>query len=369
MRQTPTRTRTSSPTIYKGDDNMIILYVLPVLTLACGIICKKGRFKGIYCLLTAVFLALFSFFFRGSSFVTAEAAYDAVGLLSPEEFGNSTFPPGLLFSARLFSLLSLGSDVFAVTVLTLLSLGFGYYIFNFCKSPVVGAAVFISLGFPFVLTEDISLGAAVLITCFGMKYMEEKRFFRFCGYMLLAACFSPPALLLIPLYFLLLPDKPLIKWALSIAIAVLLILLPVKEELFRFVYFSGTPCETKLPVYFSAVIIVFAVIFTLMSKMIQLGKGHGYRFLGAFSLSAALSAAAALDGRLLPLFILTAAPSAVVLFSEALPLMLTLLLKTFPEKRKAAYIAATTVFSVSVLILFTLTLFSGVFSLPVLSVI
>lgn len=346
---------------------MIFLYVLPIAALACGLICRKGRFKGIYCLLVAVFLALFAFFFRGGSFVTAEAAYNEAAKLLPEELGEGNFPLGILFLAKLFSILGLGSDIFAPAVLTALSLGFGYYIYSFCKSPLPGAVVFISLGFPFVITENISLGIAALLTCFGMRYMEEKRFFRCCGYMLLAACFSPLALLLIPLYFLLLPDNPVIKWTLSLAVAAALSFLPYRDELFRFIYYSGTPCETRLPLYFSAVFILFALIFTLMSKMIKLSGRYGYRYIGAMSLSAAVSVGAIFDGRLLPLFILTAIPSAIVLFSEGLPLILTLLLKTFPEKKRTVYITAVSVFSVSALILFTLALFSGVFSLPVLS--
>lgn len=346
---------------------MIFLYVLPVAAIGCGFICRKGRFKGIYCLLAAVFLALFAFFFRGGSFITAEAAYNEAALLSPEDLGKGTFPLGILFLAKLFSLLGLGSDIFAVTVLTVLSLGFGYYIYNFCKSPLPGVAVFISLGFPFMITEAISSAIALLLTAFGMKYMEDKRFFRYCGYMLLAACFSPTVLLLIPLYFLLLPDSPLVKWALSLAAGALLILLPFKDELFGFLYHSETPCETKLPLYLSVFTIISALIFTLMAKMLKLNGRYGYRFLGLMSLSAAVSVGAVIDGRFLPLFILTAVPSLTVLFSEALPLILTLLLKTFPERRKAVYIAAVSVFSVSALILFTLALFSGAFTLPVLS--
>ena len=365
MRLTPTRTL--SPTIYKGGGAVIFLYVLPVAAIGCGLICRKGRFKGIYCLLVAVLLALFAFFFRGGSFLTAEAAYNEAALLSPEELGKGTFPLGILFLAKLFSLLGLGSEVFAVTALTVLSLGFGYYIYGFCKSPLPGAAVFISLGFPFIITEDFSRAIALLLTAFGMKYMEEKRFFRYCGYMLLAACFSPTALLLIPLYFLLLPDNPLIKWALSLVTGAVLIFLPFKDELFGFLYCTGTPCETKLPLYLSVFTIISALLFTLMTKMLKQGGGYGYRFLGLMSLSAAVSVGAVLDGRLLPLFILTAASSLTVLFSEALPLILTLFLKTFPENKKNVYVVAVSVFSVSALILFTLTLFSGVLTLPVLS--
>lgn len=366
MRQTPTRTL--SPTIYKGDENMIILYVLPVIAIASGIICRKGRFKGIYCLITAVLLALFAFLFHGGSFVTAKAAYNAAELLSPEEFGNTVFPPGLLFLAKLFSLLKLGSDIFAVTTLTVISLAFGYYIFCFCRNPVAGTVSFISFGFVFLLTADISLAIGTLITAFGMKYMAEKRFFRYCGYMLLAACFSPPALLLIPVYFLLLPDNPLIKWALSLAVAAALIFLPYKDELFEYIWYIEMPLQGKLPLYLSAAFIAFALIFTLMSKMLKQSKGYCFRFIGAMSFASAVSVTAFLDGRLMPLFILTAVPSATVLFSEALPILLTLILKTFPEKKRAAYIAAVSVFSVSALILFTLSLFSGAFPLPNLSI-
>lgn len=365
MRQTPTRIL--NPTIYKGDDAMIILYVLPVCAIACGLICRKGGFKGTYCLLTTVFLSLFVFFFRGASFTTAEAAYNAAALLSPEELGSESFPVGLLFLAKPFSILNLGSDVFAVTVLTLISLGFGYFIYSFCNNPTVGAVTFIALGFPFIITEDISPAIAVLIAGFGLKYTEKRQFFRCCGYMLLASCFSPSVLLLIPLYFLLLPDNPIIEWVLSIAAAAL-IFLPFKDKLFGFLNCSEVPKGAGLPIYFSAVIIVFAIIFTLMSKMIRLSGSKGYRFLGAIIMGAALSAAAVLDGRLIYLFVALTVPSVTVLSSKAVPILLTLLLKTFPENKKAAYITAVSVFSVMALILFTLALFSGTFTLPALSI-
>lgn len=348
---------------------MIILYVLPVCAIACGLICRKGGFKGVYCFILSVLLSLFCFFFRGGSFDTAEAVYNAAGLLSPEELGNGSFPPGLLFLAKPFSILNLGSDIFAGTVLTLISLGFGCFIYSFCKNPFVGAVTFISFGFPFLITEDISSAIAVLIVSFGLKYMEERQFFRYCGYMLLASCFSPFALLLIPLYFLLLPDNPIIEWALSIAVAGALIFLPFKDELFGFVYYWGTPISTKLPLYLSAVSLVFAVIFSIMSKMIRLSGRKNYRFLGTIIMGAALSVAAVLDGRLTPVFLTLTVSSSVVIFSKALPILLTLLLKTFPENKRTVYITAVSVFSVSALILFTLALFSGAFSPPSLSVI
>ncbi len=366
MRQTPTRIL--NPTIYKGDDAMIILYVLPVCAIACGLICRKGGFRGVYCFILSVLLSLFVFFFRGASFTTAKAAYNAAALLSTEELGSGSFPVGILFLAKPFSILNLGSDVFAVTVLTLTSLGFGYFIYSFCKNPFVGAVTFIALGFPFIITEDISLAIAVLIAGFGLKYTEKRQFFRCCGYMLLASCFSPSVLLLIPLYFLLLPDNPIIEWVLSIAAAVALIFLPFKDKLFGFLNCSEVPKGAELPIYFSAVIIVFAIIFTLMSKMIRLSGSKGCRFLGAMIMGAALSAAAVLDGRLIYLFVALTVPSVTVLSSKAVPIILTLLLKTFPENKRATYIAAVSVFSVMALILFTLALFSGTFTLPALSI-
>lgn len=346
---------------------MAILYIFPLLMGAGGLICLKGKRRGLYCLIASVLFLSFTLLFHGSSVSVIGKAFNEAASVSTEELGGLSAPLGISFIGKLFSTLGIGNNILIIALFTLSAAAIGLYLYRYCGNPAIGATALVSSGFIFVVTEDIPLFIAALLICGGIRYAYEKRFFRFSAFVLLAACFSPSVILLIPMLLLFYGNNLIIKWCLGTALALVLTALPYKKELFSFIYGVGAVNETKLPLYGAVVIIVFALLCSLMRKMIKLRSETAYHAVGFMIFASLMSVPAVFCGGFMPVFICMCMPPLMTLSSEVLPIIGTILEKTFPERKKSAFITGIIISSVAALALFTAALLSGVFTLPVLN--
>ncbi len=346
---------------------MAILYILPLLIGAGGLICLKGKRRRLYCITASLLILSFSLLFHGSSVSALEKAFAEAASADIEELGGLSAPLGISFIGKLFSPLGIGNNILIIALFTVSAAAIGLYLYRYCGNPAIGATALVSSGFIFVVTEDVPLFIAALLICGAVRYAYEKRFFRFSAFVLLAACFTPSVILLIPMFLLFYGNNLIIKWCTGIALSLFLTACPFKEELFGFLYGNRPVEETRLPVYAAAFIIIFALLSCIMRKMVKLRSETAYEAVGFMIFASLMSVPAVLCGGFLPLFICMCIPPFVTLASEMLPIIGTILEKTFPERRKTALITGVTISAVAALGLYAAALFSGVFTLPVLN--
>lgn len=346
---------------------MAILYILPLLMGAGGLICLKGKRRGLYCLIASVLFLSFMLLFHGGSISALEKAFTEAASVSVEELGGLSAPLGISFIGKLFSPLGIGNNILIIALFTVSAAAIGLYLYRYCSNPSIGALTLASTGLIFVVTEDLPLFIAALLICGGIRYAYEKRFFRFSAFVLLAACFSPSAILLIPMFLLFYGNNLIIKWCLGTVLALVLTALPYKDELFGFIYGENAVNDIKLPIYGAIIIIIFALLCSVMRKMIKLRSETAYHAVGFMIFASLMSVPAVFCGGFVPIFICMCIPPLLTLTSEVLPIIGTILEKTFPERKKSAFITGIIISSVAALALFTAALFSGTFTLPVLN--
>lgn len=345
---------------------MAILYIFPLLMGAGGLICLKGKRRRLYCLIASVLFLSFMLLFHGSSVSALEKAFNEAASVNIEELGGLSAPLGISFIGKLFSTLGIGNNILIIALFIILAAAIGLYLYRYCSNPAIGATTLVSSGFIFLVTEDIPLFIATLLICGGVRYVYEKRFFRFSAFVLLAASFSPSVILLIPMFLLFYGNNLIIKWCLGTALAFVLTALPYKDGLFGFIYGENAVNETKLPLYGAIIIILFALLCSVMRKMIKLRSETAYQAVGFMVFASLMSVPAVFCGGFVPVFVCMCIPPLLTLVSEVLPIIGTILEKTFPERKKSAFFTGIIISSVAALALFTAALLSGVFTLPVL---
>ena len=188
---------------------MAVYYVLLLSIILPGILQRRflpGNFaKGVYCILSGVALTLIS----GLRFMVSTDYYNywegflQSYFLTWEDFSHARFEKGYLAISRLLSGFTLGYNILFAAFAILFAAVISFYIYRRSANVWVSFAAFVGFGFLYNAMCFLRQYTALMVVLFAVRYIEQRRFFRFAVFVLLASTFHISALVMLPFYFIL----------------------------------------------------------------------------------------------------------------------------------------------------------------------
>ncbi len=175
-----------------------------------GDMAKKG-----YCIFSGVALALTS----GLRFMVSTDYYNywegflQTYFLSWDDFSRQRFEKGYLSVSRLLSGFTLGYNILFAAFAVLFAVVIACFIYRRSANVWVSFTAFVGFGFLYNSMCFLRQYTALTVMLFAFRYIEQRRFFRYAVFVLLASTFHISAIVMLPFYFIL--RIPMNKFTLS----------------------------------------------------------------------------------------------------------------------------------------------------------
>ncbi|MBR5091779.1 MAG: EpsG family protein [Ruminiclostridium sp.] len=326
---------------------MIILIVIPLLICLFGFVCKKADKRLMFCAASAAVV----FAVCGISFINGfpepeSDSYSLLSLLSGsisfDSLGAIDAPPAYLLIMKICTAYSNEPLVFPIAAACVQTVISAYALYNCTDSPYEAGAVLTACFLP-VYFAGSALFTSALICLISVKYVRERRFFRFAAAVLAASCFDMSALLLIPLYFVIIIPKPLISAIFSALAAGLAVIFPAVTETVYTMFGDGRYSIPGSSVLCTVISVIAALISLLMYRMYRNREGRYETLVPVMICGALLSAAALWKAELSGIAFMLLMMSAVPLAPDAFSIGTRFVQILFPsEKNTSAKVFAAT---------------------------
>ncbi|HWP50594.1 MAG TPA: EpsG family protein [Clostridia bacterium] len=161
--------------------------------------------KRLYCILSGIGLALISSlrFMVSTDYYNYWEGFLQSYFLSWDDFSRQRFEKGYLSVGRLLSSFTLGYNILFVAFAILFATVMACFIYRHSANVWVSFAAFVGFGFLYNSMCFLRQYTALMIMLFAFKYIEQRRFFRFAVFVLLATTFHISAIFMLPFYFIL----------------------------------------------------------------------------------------------------------------------------------------------------------------------
>lgn len=342
---------------------LAVIAALPFLLAGAGFICRGGRRKALYCGVFGLLIFLGAVLLKGGEFYEKTIAlFGILPKLSFDSMSRLAEPPAYAVTAKAVSALSGGSDIFFLITSAIGSAAAAYLVYSRCSVVYAGGLAFVLTGFFLCGEWNGCIFAAALISGFALRYACEKRFFRFAAYVVFAACFDMSALLLLPVYFLLIPENPIFTAVFAAVTASSALLLPeYRDRLFSFLYGRYSSVSQEIPTVIAVGAFTLLVLCLIAYKLMKQRGEYPMLCLRLLFFGAAFSLLSLFDSRFFPAALMTFLPASVTLTSELFGVASSLMELTFRERRKEAFALSAAVFLVIYAIYYIFLISSGVF--------
>ena len=314
---------------------IVILSAAPIAVCAAAYFARRFDAGKLFCVFCALFFfALFGFGSGGEEYSRISLMYDTPAVQA-EFIEGIQAPVGSALLMKLFSLFINDPRGYVLVVSLLESAAAALFMYFECSEPYSAGVVF-TFCFAGRALTDSTFFIAALICAHSFVYIRERRFIRFSAVILLAACFEPCALILLPLYWLfLIPAFPA-----TAALSGLLFFIPVFfPELCAGILEFTDPFnrynETR-HIACGIILAAAALIFIAASAMFTKRDEYYGRLTPVFFAGALCTLASAFEPGLVPLSFMLAMPSAVILAPEARAIGRTFFDILFPRHKETA---------------------------------
>lgn len=201
---------------------MAVYYLLLIPIILFGIL--QNRFlpvqwaKRAYCIAGGVGLALISSlrFMVSTDYYNYWEGFLQCYFLNWEDFSRQRFEKGYLAVSRLLSGFTLGYNILFVAFAIFFAAVIACLIYRRSSNVWVSFAAFICFGFLYNSMCFLRQYSALMVMLFAFRYIEQRRFFRFAVFVLLASTFHISALIMLPFCFIL--RLPMNKLTLPVAL-------------------------------------------------------------------------------------------------------------------------------------------------------
>ena len=269
---------------------MLIYIILPFAAVISGMaLCHpklnencKNAGKIIYCSLAGVGLFIISAvrYAVGYDYYLYANWYNSLRTASFEEIAFMRHEKGFLFSLKVLSGAGFEYQAMFVIIAFVAAAGVMLLIYKYSRAPWVSVSAFIFIGLYFISMNFMRQFIAALIISFALRYVTEKRFFRFAGYILFASVFHFSALLLLPFWFVLKIkfNNIILLLMLAGSMIVYIFVTPLMTFVTDYVYTYYDPvtnveASTGLsPVYTIAFALFFGLAFLLRNMLVRRNK-------------------------------------------------------------------------------------------------
>lgn len=332
---------------------MIIYIILPLL-LVPGFFIKN---KSLCCLWCGFVLFVMSALYFNSSVANV---YNALDVMSIQDLSFTGLPFSFLYIAKFFSMIVPDYRIFTVVFSLISTAGLMLYIKKYCYYPAASAVVAVATGLWFMGLSDPAGFLGLIISAFAMRYAFEKRFVRFGAILLLASCFLPEAIYLIPLYIFFIIQPTVWHLPVAAGAAFLLLVTDITGELTFLGEDKGAAADLILPL----IITVICVCCCFAMKIIARRGSYNLNIIIVLLVASVLSVGALNDSRLMLYALICFFPAALTLVPEIISVAKALISLVFREKKKPVLICSGVVLLVVAALVYGYVLESGVFAIP-----
>lgn len=266
---------------------MLIYIVLPVAALVIGIPLCRNEHSGIgrIAYLTVSGIGLFAItayrYAVGYDYILYANWYNSLRLMTVSELTLWSREKGFALPAKVLADAGLGYEAMFAVIALVITAGVVLLIYRHSCTPWISLTAFMVSGLYFNSMNFMRQFIAALFVAFALKYVAQKRFFRYAALVLLASAFHFSALILLPCYliFKLKMNAPLLSVMLTGSMLIYIFVTPAMEFITGYLYTSYDPVTSieasggLSPVY-TVVFALFFVLAFLLRKMLIRRNRH-----------------------------------------------------------------------------------------------
>lgn len=332
---------------------MIIYIILPLL-LVPGFFMKN---KSLCCLWCGFVLFLMSAFYFNPS---VSGVYNAIPSVSVSALSFTGLPYAYLYIAKFFTMIVPDYRVFAALMSLVSTAGLMIYIRKYCYYCAASAVTAIAAGYWFLSLYNPSMFLGLVISAFAFRYAFEKRFVRFAAILLLASCFMPEALILIPLFIVFIIQPTVWHLPVAAGAAFLLLATDITKGFSFFGEYTGAAPDFVMPL----IITIAAVSCTFAMKIIARRNSYNLNSIILLMVSSVLSVGSLNDSRLMTYALICFFPAALTLIPEIISVVKAIISLVFREKKRPVIICSAVVLLIVTALVYGYVLKGGVFTVP-----
>lgn len=299
---------------------MLILTVVPILLFAIGIFCEKTDKRLLFCAVAAIGIYAVCGLSSVSGFIGDDTQrFDVISMVISgvpfEDLGMLEAPPAYILIMKICTSCGTDASLSAFVIGIIQTLLAAYALYTQCETPYNAAAVLTFVFLP-VFFAGQSVFTAALICLSASEYIRERRFFRYTALILIAACFDMSALLMIPLYFVMIIPNVGVSASVSAILTGLAFLFPDARDAVYDFFGNATYTSVGGVIPIAVIAFVTALICLLMYGMFKNRDGDYENLVPVLFCGACLSVASVFDSRLSGISLMLIMQSAVPLACE-----------------------------------------------------
>ena len=267
---------------------------------------------------------------------SVSGVFGAIPSLSLSALSFTDLPYAYLYLAKLFSMIVPDYRVFAVFISLISTAGLMLYIQKYCYYCAASAVTAVVTGFWLLSLYEPSYFLGLVISAFAYRYAFEKRFVRFAAILLLAACFMPEALIIIPLYLVFIIQPTV--WHLPVAAGAAFFLLATNVT--KGFTFIGEEDAVAADFLFPLLITVSCAACAVGMKILARRGSYNLNMIIVLITAAVLGVGSLNDGRLLKYALICFFPATLTLIPELVSVVKALISMVFRDKKKPVLICS-----------------------------
>lgn len=319
---------------------MLILIGIPLFLCAFALVCARSDKKTLFCTAFAAAVLAVCGVATINLLIDPDAMkypflWSVIGTIPFSELGMIEASPAYMLIMKICSAFTEDISAFLIITACIQAAVTVYAVAGRCSEPYQGAAVLAFCFFPaFFAGSGAFTAAAICIT--ASRYIEERRFFRFAAVILAAACFDMSALLMLPIYFVMLIPGAVAPSVASAFIALLAVIFPDTVNAVIGFLGEGVCTAADVPPACAVTAVAAATVSVLMYAMFKNRPGHHEALVPVMSCGAAFTAASVFEPKLYAISLMLLMQSSVVLAPEAYEIGKRFVGILFPAGRKTA---------------------------------
>jgi hypothetical protein len=325
---------------------MLLYIIIPLASLIIGIpLCygNKKIGKAVYLIITGsglFFIAAFRYAVGYDYYLYANW-FNSLRIMNENDMMLWAREKGFAFPAKILADAGFEYQVMFIIIAFVITFGIIWLIYRHSCAPWVSITAFLVSGLYFNSMNFMRQFIAAVLIAFALRYIEEKKFFRFSALVFLASAFHVSALLLLPFYFILKIklNVPSLTIMLIGSMAVYIFITPLMTFITSYFYtlydpLSNVEAASGLPPIYTIAFALFFILAFLLRKMLIKRNHHANTLLVSMYFAVFFSFLGTTHGILSRLALLFIVAPILILSADMYAVIRDLIFLTFKDSKK-----------------------------------
>lgn len=323
---------------------MLIYAVLPAALLLLGIpLCRSKKGRLIYCVIAGLSLITLTAirFCVGYDYIPYYNWFNELPLRNTDSLSTVLQEKGFIIPVAI--LLDFVSPQMIFGLIALVTMGgVAVYIYRNSELPFVSFFVLITFGLWFNSMNFMRQFIAATIILYSLKYIAEKRFWRFAIFIIFASMFHLSALIMLPFFFIFRQEMTVLIFSIYTAVAIFCFsfstqLISLVTNYFYTNYDINNNPEMAfgLPIWYTVGFSVLLLVAFLMRKMLFARSKYNVVLLNCLYFGVFFELIGIKHGVVSRVALFFLLPSVIILSAEIVSILFKLIKLTFKNNKKA----------------------------------